>query len=93
MKLTIIPRSKGALGYAQYLPKTNYIISRDAMIDRVAIMLGGITSEQIFYGEMSSGGSDDLQKVYDLTRRMVTQYGMGKKTYNMTLDLETYVQK
>ena len=45
MKLTIIPRSKGALGYAQYLPKTSYIMSRDDMVDRVAIMLGGITTE------------------------------------------------
>lgn len=42
---------------------------------------------------MSSGGSDDLQKVYSLARRMVTQFGMGKTTYNMTLDEESYVQK
>ena len=78
IKLTIIPRSKGALGYAQYLPKTNYIMARDDLVDRVAIMLGGITSEEIFFGEMSSGGSDDLQKVYDLTRKMITQFGLGK---------------
>lgn len=93
VKLTIIPRSKGALGYAQYIPKTSYIKTRDELIDKVAIMLGGITSEIIFYGNMSSGGSDDLQKVYELTRRMVTQFGMGQSTYNVTLDEETYVQK
>ena len=44
VKLTIIPRSKGALGYAQYLPKNSFIKTRDQLIDRVAIMLGGLTS-------------------------------------------------
>ena len=44
VKLTIIPRSKGALGYAQYLPKSSYIITKNSLIDRIAIMLGGITS-------------------------------------------------
>lgn len=42
---------------------------------------------------MSSGGSDDLQKVYRLARGMVTQYGMGETTYNMTLDEQSYIQK
>lgn len=45
MKLTIIPRSKGALGYAQYLPKSSYIITKSDLIDKIAIMLGGTTSE------------------------------------------------
>lgn len=49
-------------------------------------MLGGTASEQIFLGGMSSGNSDDLQKVYKTARRMVTQFGMGVQTYNMTLD-------
>jgi cell division protease FtsH len=56
-------------------------------------MLGGTTSEQLFFGDMSSGASDDLQKVYQLTRRMITQFGMGNQTYNMTLDEERYVKK
>lgn len=93
VKLTIIPRSKGALGYAQYLPKTAYIRTKSELIDQIAIMLGGTTSEQIFLNSMSSGNSDDLQKVYSLARRMITQFGMGQKTYNMTLDEQTYVRK
>ena len=93
MKLTIIPRSKGALGYAQYLPRNSYIKTRDELIDQVAIMLGGLTSEELFYGNISSGGSDDLQKVYSLTRRMIAEFGMGKKTYNVTMDESTYVRK
>lgn len=86
MKLTIIPRSKGALGYAQYLPKSSYIKTKDELIDQIAIMLGGISSEEIFFGNMSSGGSDDLQKVYRITRQMVAEFGMGSETYNITLD-------
>lgn len=86
MKLTIIPRSKGALGYAQYLPKSSYIITRNDLIDRMAIMLGGITSEEMHFEQVSSGASDDLSKVYDLSRRMIAQFGMGRKTYNLTVD-------
>ncbi len=86
VKLTIIPRSKGALGYAQYLPKTAYIRTKSDLIDQVSIMLGGTTSEQVFLGNMSSGNSDDLQKVYSLARRMITQFGMGARTYNVTID-------
>jgi len=44
IKLTIIPRSKGALGYAQYLPKSSYIRTRSELVDQIAIMLGGMTS-------------------------------------------------
>ena len=49
-------------------------------------MLGGITSEEMHFDQVSSGASDDLQKVYDLSRRMVAQFGMGRKTYNLTVD-------
>lgn len=93
VKLTIIPRSKGALGYAQYLPKQSFIKTKDELIDQVSIMLGGIISEEIFYGNMSSGGSDDLQKVYGLTRKMIAEFGMGKSTYNITMDEQTYIRK
>ena len=44
VKLTIMPRSKGALGYAQYLPKSTYIQTKEELIDRIAILLGGLTS-------------------------------------------------
>jgi AFG3 family protein len=93
IKLTIIPRSKGALGYAQYLPKSSYIRTRDELIDQIAIMMGGLTSEELFLQSCSSGASDDLQKVYRVARTMVAQYGMGKDVYNVTMDEETYVRK
>ena len=85
IKLTIIPRSKGALGYAQYLPKSQYIKTKSELIDRIAILLGGMTSEELNFGNTSSGASDDLQKVYQVARKMVAEYGMGRTTYNVTL--------
>jgi ATP-dependent Zn protease len=93
VKLTIIPRSKGALGYAQYLPRSSYIRTRNDLVDQIAIMLGGITSEELQFGDISSGGSDDLQKVYGVARRMVADYGMGKETYNVTVSDEGYVRR
>ena len=45
------------------------------------------------FDNISSGASDDLQKVYDLSRRMVTQFGMGRHTYNVTIDEESHVRK
>ena len=56
-------------------------------------MLGGTISEEIHFDQISSGASDDLQKVYQLSRRMVAQFGMGKNTYNMTVDEEANVQR
>ena len=50
VKLTIIPRSKGALGYAQYLPKSAYIKTRTDLIDQIAILMGGLASEEINFG-------------------------------------------
>lgn len=93
VKLTIIPRSKGALGYAQYLPKSSYIKTKEELIDQIAIMMGGFTSEEFFMGSCSSGASDDLQKVYSVARRMVASYGMGREIYNVTLDEESFVRK
>lgn len=71
VKLTIVPRSKGALGYAQYLPKASYIQTREELMDQLSIMLAGLSSEEMNIGDVSSGGSDDLQKVYQLARRMI----------------------
>jgi ATP-dependent Zn protease len=81
------------LGYAQYLPKSSYIITKSDLIDKIAIMLGGLTSEEMHFQQISSGASDDLQKVYQMSRRMVAQFGMGRRTYNVTLDEESYVRK
>lgn len=86
VKLTIIPRSKGALGYAQYLPKSQYIKSKNDLIDQISILLGGLTSEELFFDDSSSGASDDLQKVYGIARKMVAEFGMSNGLYNVTIN-------
>lgn len=61
-QVSIIPRGKG-LGYAQYLPKEQYLYTKEQMFHRMCMSLGGRISEQIFFGRITSGAQDDLQKV------------------------------
>ncbi|XP_018421975.1 PREDICTED: AFG3-like protein 1 [Nanorana parkeri] len=62
LKVSIIPRGKG-LGYAQYLPKEQYLYSKEQLFDRMCMMLGGRVAEQIFFGRITTGAQDDLRKV------------------------------
>ena len=63
MKISIIPRGSAALGYAQYLPKETAISTATQLFDRICVLLGGRVSELITFGHLSTGASDDLQKV------------------------------
>ncbi|KAG9342020.1 hypothetical protein JZ751_018338, partial [Albula glossodonta] len=62
LKVSIIPRGKG-LGYAQYLPKEQYLYSREQLFDRMCMMLGGRVAEHVFFGRITTGAQDDLKKV------------------------------
>lgn len=61
-QVSIIPRGKG-LGYAQYLPREQYLYTREQLFDRMCMMLGGRVSEQVFFGQITTGAQDDLKKV------------------------------
>lgn len=61
-QVSIIPRGKG-LGYAQYLPKEQYLYSKEQLFDRMCMTLGGRVSEEIFFGRITTGAQDDLKKV------------------------------
>lgn len=61
-QVSIIPRGKG-LGYAQYLPKEQFLYTKEQMFDRMCMALGGRVSESLFFGRITSGAQDDLQKV------------------------------
>lgn len=76
LKLTIIPRSKGAKGFAQYLPNEGFLTTKQDMLDSICIALAGTLSEDIFIGNRSVGASDDLKKVQDIAHRIVTTFGM-----------------
>ena len=77
VKVTIIPRSKGSLGFAQYLPSESKLHSRNVLIDRMAIALGGRITEDIFFNRITVGAANDLQKVHAVGRSMVTRFGMS----------------
>jgi AFG3 family protein len=63
LKVTIIPRSKGALGFAQYLPEEISLYSREALEDMICTALGGRIAEDIFFGKITTGAADDIKKV------------------------------
>ena len=63
LKVTIIPRSKGALGFAQYLPDELHLYSKEALIEMIKVALGGRVAEKLFFGKVTTGASDDIKKV------------------------------
>ncbi|ORX61617.1 ATP-dependent metallopeptidase Hfl [Hesseltinella vesiculosa] len=77
LKVSIIPRGSAALGYAQYLPKDQYLYSDNQLLDRMSMTLGGRISESIFFGSITTGAQDDLQKVTKMAYAQVTTYGMN----------------
>lgn len=80
LKVSIIPRGQGALGYAQYLPAGDtYLMNVNQLMDRMAMTLGGRVSEELHFETVTSGASDDFNKVTRLATAMVTQWGMSKK--------------
>jgi len=80
LKVSIIPRGSGALGYAQYLPSgEQYLMSVNQLMDRMAMTLGGRVSEELHFDTVTSGASDDFNKVTRLATAMVTKWGMSKE--------------
>jgi AFG3 family protein len=77
LKVSIIPRGQGALGYAQYLPQDAYLMSTNQLMDRMAMTLGGRVSEELHFDAVTTGASDDFKKVTRMATSMVTQWGMS----------------
>ncbi|KAI1215073.1 ATP-dependent metallopeptidase Hfl [Annulohypoxylon truncatum] len=78
LKVSIIPRAR-ALGYAQYLPGDAYLMSQEQLMDRMAMTLGGRISEEIHFTTVTTGASDDFDKVTRMATSMVTKWGMSDK--------------
>ena len=76
LKITIIPRSKGALGFAQYLPAEVALKNKQEMLDMVKVALGGRIAEELFYDSVTTGASDDINKVTQIVQGLVVTYGM-----------------
>jgi len=78
-KVSIIPRGMGALGYTIQRPtEDRFIVTRDELENRMAVLLGGRAAEWIVFHHLSTGASDDLRRVTDMARSMVVQYGMSR---------------
>lgn len=80
LKVSIIPRGQGALGYAQYLPSGDtYLMNVNQLMDRMAMTLAGRVSEELHFETVTSGASDDFNKVTRMATAMVTKWGMSNK--------------
>lgn len=76
-KISIVPRGVGALGYTLQLPEEDrFLMSEDELRGRIATLLGGRSAEEVVFGKISTGASDDIQKVTSIAERMITIYGM-----------------
>jgi len=84
LKVTIIPRGIAALGYAQYLPKEQYLYRTEQLMDEICMTLGGRAAEEIIFGKISTGAQNDLQRITQLAYAMVTVYGMNERIGNVS---------
>jgi len=79
-KISIVPHSRGALGYTMQTPtEDRYLLTTEELQDRIAVMLGGRAAELVEFQAISTGASDDIQRATDLARRMITEFGMSDK--------------
>jgi cell division protease FtsH len=86
-KISIIPRGVGALGYTIQRPtEDRYLMTREELENKMAVLLGGRAAELLVFEEISTGAADDLAKVSDIARNMVTRFGMSDKLGQMTYE-------
>lgn len=86
-KVSIIPRGVGALGYTIQRPtEDRFLMTRDELENKMAVLMGGRAAEWIVFGHLSTGAADDLVKVTDIARAIVTRYGMTEKLGHVALE-------
>jgi len=84
VKVTIVPRGIGTLGYAQYLPKEEYITRTEALLDRMCMTFGGRAAESIVFNKVSTGAQSDLDQATKMAYSMITVFGMNDKVGNVS---------
>ncbi len=84
VKVSIVPRGIAALGYAQYLPKEQFLYTTEQLNDTMCMTLGGRAAEQIVFGKISTGALSDLERITKTAYGMVTIYGMNEKVGNVS---------
>ena len=96
LKVSIVPRGKG-LGYAQCLPREQYLYTQEQLFDCMCAMLGGRVAEQLFFGRVTTGAQDDLRKVTQSAYAQIVQFRMSEKlgqvSFNLPRPGEALVEK
>jgi len=89
-RISIIPRGK-ALGYTLNLPEEDrYLKTKEELLDYLVVLLGGRVTEQLVFGQVTTGAADDLKKIHEISRSMVTHYGMGTELQSKQLPADDY---
>ncbi len=89
LKVTIVPRGIGALGYALQLPaEDRYLLTRAELLDRLTVLLSGRAAEEVVFGDQSTGAAEDLKHATELAKRMVVEYGMSEELGPLSLGKE-----
>src|SRR5690606_10841990 len=84
IKVSIVPRGVAALGYAQYLPKEQYLYTTEQMKDQMVALYGGRAAEELIFGQISTGAQNDLERITKMAYSMVSIYGMNGKVGNIS---------
>ena len=84
VKVTIVPRGVGTLGYAQYLPKEEYITRKEQLLDRMCMTLAGRAAEKIVFNKISTGAQNDLDQVTKMAYSMISIFGMNENVGNVS---------
>jgi len=84
VKVTIVPRGLAALGYAQYLPKEQYITRKEKLLDDICMTLGGRAAESVVFDKISTGAQSDLDHITRLSYEMIVNYGLSEKVGNVS---------
>ncbi|NQX41945.1 cell division protease FtsH [Pedobacter steynii] len=84
VKVSIVPRGVAALGYAQYLPKEQFLYTTEQLTDGMCMTMGGRVAEDIVFGKISTGAQNDLERITKLSYAMVTIYGMNSTIGNVS---------
>jgi cell division protease FtsH len=87
-KISIVPRGLGALGYTLQMPiEDRFLMTENELLGKIDILLGGRAAEEIIFAEVSTGAANDLTKVSDIAKKMISEYGMSEKFKNVALSM------
>ena len=84
VKVSIVPRGVAALGYAQYLPREQFLYNTEQLMDEMCMTLGGRAAEELVFGKISTGALSDLERITKVAYSIVTMYGMNAKLGNVS---------